>query len=350
MKLEEGQVIKNYKQLCNLLDVEPTKGKGRKYHIKEFERYCKYHKTGHKFIVDEVYSEPKPKTDGRINNGGHISNTKYEDLMDRIIINTLIDYNYIEESFSEMMNILDFFTTKYVDLNKAGYKKFAESNKLGIGVTLTYQQKLNNIVRKCLETSLNRLHKNGIITYEKRINIRDKNLTENLADEKMELLIKKYEIETYEEMGIKPHNRILLDVNRQFKNKVSRKLDILSYWNVYCIKLINQKTDKVKEYTDELRERLIKSVVDAVKNKKTKDDLDDIYYPYSYDKYTLQIDKLNNLLWNLPETYMSKYDFDLIMSEGINDLKCETVKSSNTGFYINNYNEFYTADDSSIPF
>lgn len=303
MKLHEGQVIKNYKELCKLLDVEPTKGKGRKYHIREFERYCKYRKEGHKFIVEEVYSEPKEKIDGRVNNGGNIANTKYGTLMDKMLINLLLEYDgYIEDSFSGVMFLLDFFTKEYEDLNKAGYKTFAEINNFGIGLTMTYHQKMNNIVKKTLETSLNRLARNGIITYEKRINIRERDFNEHLADIKTEIKIKKYETETYEEMDIKYYNRIQTDVNRRFKNKVSDKLNIMSYWNVYCFELIDKNIEPIEENPDELKKRLIQSIEDAVTNKKNTDEFGNTFYPYSYQKYKSQINSLTTLLWNIPES------------------------------------------------
>lgn len=305
MKLEKGQVVKNYKELCKLLDLPVKGGKGKKYQMREIERHYKLKKEGHKFIVEEVYSETKPKIDNRIDNGGN--NTKYEDLMDRIIINMLLTYGYMEESFSGMMDLLDFFTVKYIDLNKAGYKAFAETNNLGVGVTLTYQQKLNNIVKKCLETSLNRLKRQGIIEYEKRIKIKDRNLGEKLADTGIEILINKYEQETYKEMDIKYYDRIIMETNRKFKRNVSDKLDILTYWNVYCVDLVDKDTEPVEENPDELKRRLIKSVEGAVKNKKSKDDFGNEFRPYSYEKYQSQIDKLTQLLWRLPDGYNDFY-------------------------------------------
>ena len=44
-ELTEGLIIKNYKVLCEeYLGVKPTKGACRKYHFKELERYCDYHR------------------------------------------------------------------------------------------------------------------------------------------------------------------------------------------------------------------------------------------------------------------------------------------------------------------
>ncbi len=308
IKLKVGQVIKNYNELCIILNVKPTRGKGRNYHIKEFERYCKYRKEGNKYIITEVYSEPLPKEDGRINNGGNIANTKYDDLMDKIVINLLIDYEYIEESFSQIMDMIDFFTEKYVDLNKSGYKAFAEINKIGVGVTLTYQQKLNNVVKKCLETSLNRLAKNGIITYKKRIMMMDNKMEKSLAEVEMEEKKKETEKKMYIEMDIKHYNRIIMDVNRRFKSKVSNELEIMNYWNVYCMELVDKNTDYVEEDKDELMKRLIKSVVESVRGQKYKDECGNVFKPYGFQKFDEDIDSLTKTLWKLPSDYKTEAD------------------------------------------
>lgn len=56
MKLEniyEGLVVKSYRQLCELLEIEITGGNSKKAQLKELERFVKYHKEGNKFIIDE---------------------------------------------------------------------------------------------------------------------------------------------------------------------------------------------------------------------------------------------------------------------------------------------------------
>ena len=72
-KLEVGQIFKNYKAVCEWLEIKPTTGTAKIAQIKEFERYCKYHKEGQKFIIDEVYTEPLDKVDNR----GKDGNSKY---------------------------------------------------------------------------------------------------------------------------------------------------------------------------------------------------------------------------------------------------------------------------------
>lgn len=66
----ELTTYKNYKVLCEVLG-EPVKksGNSRDSQLKEWSRYFNFEKQGHKIIVTEIYSKPKPKQDGRATNG-----------------------------------------------------------------------------------------------------------------------------------------------------------------------------------------------------------------------------------------------------------------------------------------
>ena len=69
-KLEVG-TYKNYKVLCEVLGEPVKKGDSKKAQLKEWSRYFNFEKQGHKIIVTEIYSKPKPKQDGRVTNGQH---------------------------------------------------------------------------------------------------------------------------------------------------------------------------------------------------------------------------------------------------------------------------------------
>lgn len=80
--LKEGQVVKNYKELCLLIEEENLAGNSKKSQLKEFERFIKYHKEGNKFVIEEIYEEPLEKIDNRGNKNGEKSNSykKYNNL------------------------------------------------------------------------------------------------------------------------------------------------------------------------------------------------------------------------------------------------------------------------------
>lgn len=60
---------KNYKELCNVMDWKTTGGKSKQLQLKDLERFCKYHKEGNKFIIDEVFENPLLKEENKRNSG-----------------------------------------------------------------------------------------------------------------------------------------------------------------------------------------------------------------------------------------------------------------------------------------
>ncbi|MBS5955172.1 MAG: hypothetical protein KIB53_15295, partial [Paraclostridium bifermentans] len=70
--LKEKIVIKNYKELCSLLEIKVTSGKSKKIQLEDLERFCEYHKEGNKFVIDEIFETPLPKVDGRINGNNNV--------------------------------------------------------------------------------------------------------------------------------------------------------------------------------------------------------------------------------------------------------------------------------------
>lgn len=305
--LEVGQIIKNYKVLCELLEVKPTLGKGREYHMREFERYCKYHKDGQKFIIDEVYEVPLEKIDGR-QGGNH---TKYETLMDNIIINKLLDNCQIEASKSELFkNYIELFTEKYNDLFISP-ENFSKKYNLGKGVTNEYLEKLNYVVKTCLHTALNRLQRQGIIKWSLDLFVKC-NPDDCYADEALLDLIKKKEAISYVELNIKPMARSNIKVNKKFKslvcNYVNEKstYNIYNYWKIYNVELISEDIEEQEEDIEELKNRIANSICDCVKNKKMvkkkvigrkEEEEKEFYYPYAFEKYEEQLDKLNKLIF-----------------------------------------------------
>lgn len=75
--LHEGQIVKNYKELCKILNVEAKGGASKIAQYKEFDRYFEYEKQGHKYIITKIYENPKERIDNRMNG----NNLKYKDIL-----------------------------------------------------------------------------------------------------------------------------------------------------------------------------------------------------------------------------------------------------------------------------
>ena len=63
--LHEGQMFKNYKELCATLEIKPAGGNQKISQMKEIKRYCSFSRDGYKYIIDEIYEIPKPKEGGK---------------------------------------------------------------------------------------------------------------------------------------------------------------------------------------------------------------------------------------------------------------------------------------------
>ena len=63
-----GMVVKNYKEMCRLLG-EPEKngGTSKKAQLKEWRRHLDWMRDGNRYIILDIYEQPLPREDGRMN-------------------------------------------------------------------------------------------------------------------------------------------------------------------------------------------------------------------------------------------------------------------------------------------
>lgn len=298
-----GQVIKNYKTWCELLGQKERGGKSKQLHIKELERYFRFHFDKHKIIIDEVYSEPKPKIDNRVNNGAN--KAKYDNLLDDIIINQVSEYGTIEASKSNLFkDYINLFTDKYIDLS-LNPTVLAEEYKLGKGITKEYADKTNAIVTSCTHTSLNRLQKQGLLKWNFQTFIKENPSDEYYADDELLGIIKTYESIVYTEMDIKPIARKNLEINKRFKSKVCNYVNektnksIYNYWKIYEIVSLQEDIEEREEDIEELKKRFCMSISQSIRRKEMTGDDGEKFRPYNHQKYMEQLMVLNDLIFNV---------------------------------------------------
>ena len=156
MKIENlkvGQIIKNYKELCNILEMKVSAGNSKKKQLNELERYCKYHKDKNKFIIDGIYDTPLPK----MNN-----NSKYINEIQIILTYYLFEHKEDSKvilSISELINILGLANDTY---SIGTYKKKELSDLLDIKLPAihyfynTTRTEFKNIINRALKNLENR--------------------------------------------------------------------------------------------------------------------------------------------------------------------------------------------------
>lgn len=306
--LKKGMEFKNYGELCMFLDWKKTTGKAKQIQLRELSRFCKYHKKGNKIMIDEVFEIPLKKVDGRINNRGtkgNRGNTIYDELLDHLIIRMLGDEDYCTFSFYQMFyELIPLLGEEYSSIyNLGGAKNYAKQNNMSVGLVTEYLVKMREILKICLQISLNRLARKHIIEWEKVIFIKYHAWDTLIAEKEEEEKIRSYEAKVYDIMGIGYYHRINPKINKEFKERVLEFLKndgfpaIKMYWSGYSIENFGSgKAYAAREMEDirkELQERIIRQVHKAVINKKCRNEQGEIYYPYSAPKHLQSINKLD---------------------------------------------------------
>lgn len=114
--LTENMIIKNYKELCNILEVKAaTNGNYKRKQLEELLLYCNYEKQGNKFIIKEIYKNPSITLDDILKT----KNSKYINILGNIIVEYL--YNNPRKFEGVLLNtlftLLGITNTNYTDAN-----------------------------------------------------------------------------------------------------------------------------------------------------------------------------------------------------------------------------------------
>ncbi|WP_394864572.1 GIY-YIG nuclease family protein [Clostridium perfringens] len=127
--LKEGQVFKNWKEVCSCFGWKESRGNYKEARLKELDSMCKWHKSGNKIIIDEVYEKQLIKEDGRKNNFGTGKKRMFSDEF------------YGEFNTSGVYMLTDKFDKKYIGSSKNVYERFMDHRKKSEGSTSKYLDK-----------------------------------------------------------------------------------------------------------------------------------------------------------------------------------------------------------------
>lgn len=209
-KLKPGDIIKNYKELCSILELPVLAGNSKKYQLKDLTRYFDFKKEGQKIIVLEVYSSPKEKEDKRIENSVYL---KYIQI---ILMDLLV--NRMDEKLSYSTNKKQL----YLDLGMIN-EKYKRNNIVqinnslsGYGITdydlETFYDKCGSRLSDILESGLHGLENRRLIDYAKVRTIMVKNNEDGIdyikPDDLLMSQILDVEYQTLQEMGYESMTQI----------------------------------------------------------------------------------------------------------------------------------------------
>lgn len=238
--IKQGDVFKNYKELCIALDVLPKGGKSKMAHIRELERHFSFSQQKYQIIIEEIYSEPLDKEHRYM----------YQLYLQRALLSYFVKLyqstgeNEILISKGQLFLGVNMINEGYVPLRK-DKEKTAEMLALPIELVQDFYSIMDSKLAGLIQTALNNLAAKSIIICNYTI-ITNK----GVPDKRVQTLILGAEQETLEEMKCKTKTEILFSGKwymfyDSVLSKLPKDLGIEFYYKGYQIlftdKVVNQK-------------------------------------------------------------------------------------------------------------
>jgi len=103
--VNNGDIIKTYKQLCSLLEIKPCGGDSKKAQIKKMNELFSFERQGNAFLIKEIYGEKH----------NSLSSGYFANGLQKILLTKMINWktNIITMKFSEWIDWLDIINPNY---------------------------------------------------------------------------------------------------------------------------------------------------------------------------------------------------------------------------------------------
>lgn len=166
-------VVKNYKQLCQILE-QPVKFNNSKLaQLKEFTRYFSYEKQGQKIIITEIFDNPKAKQDGRFKGNRSI----FTDDIAYVLLEYIHKTNKHTFTLNELYSLLGFVNERYhllehytklgKEYNSQSIEELPDTVVTVFDVKDFYRRATQKMYR-LLYITLDNLQKRNLISYNKK--------------------------------------------------------------------------------------------------------------------------------------------------------------------------------------
>lgn len=222
-KLKEGQVFKNYKELCNYLGWNITDGKSKIKQIENLRYLCRFERVGHKYVIVKILNDKLPEKQPRISN-----HAKYVQPFEVLI------KNFFEESESSFLVIgkFDFLCT--LEVITPDVSEMFSVNYISESCDIDTKSKTFAVFKSIfldhlfvkLDASLESMHKRHLIDLKKVMLIKTyDNLTPRKATESENAFVNKISDEVLEELKCKTKNEVIIkNLNIVYKTKIKEKI------------------------------------------------------------------------------------------------------------------------------
>lgn len=249
-KLIEGSTFLNFKELSEFLGFKtPPAGNSKKKLIKELNSFCNYEKSGHKYIIIEIFDTPKEISDARKNKVNRENNSTkgiYKSDIQQLLI-YLLSSKPLKETFyftpSNLLKDIGLIT------NKFEYTNHYSSKEISFYLSTKKKQRL------LLESALNDLSNKKHITYSQNyfvvLNKKYSNIDSRLATPEELTLIAQAEEKVLIDLGYSTKQALFKNSPKrinQFFSLCNSKINeltsgfITQFYTVYEISLLRDKS------------------------------------------------------------------------------------------------------------
>lgn len=286
--LYENQIIKNYKELCSILEIKETTGGARQKQLKELSTYCRYEKNGNKYIILEIYKSP-------IIALSDLKQTKYIKQLSNIIIEYLYNNNNnIQIPLFKLLTVLGIANSNYEVVNSYR-KEFSQINNIQLASIYYFYSNTKMEFKRIVERCLNNLRSRRVLNWSICTMVIDtENKTIYKADKETEELIIDTEKMALEELEKPNMFELMKDKKaiKEFNKLVKAETGGLNYYYAYDLTIGNIALKIEYNNIQQEKQELNNIIINKVNNTFNKER----YKPFEAD-YNILIDsliKLNN--------------------------------------------------------
>jgi hypothetical protein len=168
--ISEGQILKNYKAVCEALG-EPTKtGKAKQLQLTDWERYFEYHKSGHNFIINKIHETPVEKVDRRVDGNNKV---KYIDKIENLMLDLLAQNGNDGQVFlskNKLLHSLQMVNDNY-SFGKSKPFKLSKIMDITKKEIEDFYEISDGMLKRNLEKALDNLRSKALITWKSSLTV-----------------------------------------------------------------------------------------------------------------------------------------------------------------------------------
>lgn len=309
--LKEGMVIKNYKELCKLLEVDVLEGNSKKKQMEDFGHYCDYTKQGHKIIINEIYETPTISIN-------EMRKGKYIQTLSNIIIEYLYNGDTLNEiPLFKLLNVLGVTNQNYESVNK--YRlEFSQLANVQLASIYYFYSNTKMEFKRIVESCLNNLQRRRILNWRRCVIVL-KDGKRYKADIKTEKMLLKAEYESLREVHKVNMYELFKDRDAvdEFNRIIQQKTGGLNYYYSYELVIgdyaLKCEYDNIQEERKKLNNMMVTKLDGKFSNSK-------------FIKYKNDYDRIIEALIN--SEYTTELLEDLKTQRIINEKACKSSKET----------------------